>query len=129
NGQAPFALRHLDGRQTTDRRGRGPISPVCRAREGSGDEAARHGQSGSCVPRRGEGWKGKLYGAGIEGNRRAVTIRDRRRRSAPGPVRDLVRFGDVAGLRALRTIDDLELDRLALLERPEPVALDRREVD
>ena len=30
---------------------------------------------------------------------------------------------DVAGLRALGAVDDLELDRLAFLERPEPVAL------
>src|SRR5829696_6378827 len=41
----------------------------------------------------------------------------------------LARLGDVSGLRALRTIDDLEFDRLALLERSEPVALNRREVD
>src|SRR5215207_41194 len=41
----------------------------------------------------------------------------------------LARLGDVSGLRALRTIDDLEFDRLALLERPETVSLDRREVD
>src|SRR5215210_2174811 len=39
------------------------------------------------------------------------------------------RLGDVTGLRPLWTIDDLELDRLALLERPETVSLNRREVD
>ena len=32
-------------------------------------------------------------------------------------------FGDVAGLRALGAVDDLELDRLAFFERPEAVAL------
>src|SRR4029453_1202866 len=36
---------------------------------------------------------------------------------------------DVAGLRALWAVNDLELDRLALLEGWDPVALDRREVD
>ena len=40
----------------------------------------------------------------------------------------LARLGNVAGLRPLRTVDDLELDRLAFLERPEAVPLDRREV-
>src|SRR3954463_8105097 len=44
----------------------------------------------------------------------------------PCKVLDLV---DVAGLRALRTVNDLELDRLAFLERTEAVALDRRVVD
>src|SRR5207237_3052589 len=38
-------------------------------------------------------------------------------------------LGDVAGLRAFRTVNDLELDRHALFERPEAVALDRRVVD
>ena len=46
------------------------------------------------------------------------------RSGAPGPVRMLADLGDVAGLRALGTVNDLEFDRLALLERPEPVALD-----
>src|SRR5215211_4084309 len=41
----------------------------------------------------------------------------------------LARLGDVTGLRALRAVDDLEFNRLALLERPETVPLDRREVD
>src|SRR5690349_20754188 len=38
-------------------------------------------------------------------------------------------LGDVAGLRALRTVNDLEFDRLAFLERAEAVALNRRVVD
>src|SRR5262245_18380199 len=38
-------------------------------------------------------------------------------------------FGNVAGLRALRTVNDLELHRLALLERAETVALNGRVVD
>src|SRR5262245_57621432 len=37
-------------------------------------------------------------------------------------------FGDVAGLRALRTVNDLELHCLALFERAEAVALDGRVV-
>src|SRR5262245_8177659 len=37
-------------------------------------------------------------------------------------------FGDVAGLRALRTVNDLELHCLALFERAEAVALNGREV-
>src|SRR5256885_12647999 len=37
-------------------------------------------------------------------------------------------FGDVAGLRAFRTVNDLELDRLALFERSEAVARDGRVV-
>ena len=41
----------------------------------------------------------------------------------------LAGFGDVAGLRALWSVNDLEFYRLALLERPEAVSLDRREVD
>src|SRR5947207_10353022 len=36
---------------------------------------------------------------------------------------------DVAGLRALWTVNDFELDRLAFLERAEAVALDSRVVD
>src|SRR6185503_12745335 len=37
-------------------------------------------------------------------------------------------FGDVAGLRALRTVNDLELHCLALFERAEAVALNGRVV-
>src|SRR5436190_18910115 len=37
-------------------------------------------------------------------------------------------LGDVAGLRALGTVNDLELHRLALLERAEAVALNGRVV-
>src|SRR3954463_1123562 len=37
-------------------------------------------------------------------------------------------FGNVAGLRALGTVNDLELDCLAFLERPESIALNRRVV-
>src|SRR5712691_4189202 len=37
-------------------------------------------------------------------------------------------LGHVAGLRALRTVDDLELHRLAFLERTEAVALNGRVV-
>src|SRR5580765_2133046 len=37
-------------------------------------------------------------------------------------------LGDVPRLRPFRTIDDLELDRHTLLERPEPVALNGRVV-
>src|SRR5688572_15109258 len=44
-------------------------------------------------------------------------------------VSGLAGFSDVSGLRALRTVDDLELDRLAFLERPEAVPLDRREMN
>src|SRR3954449_6885604 len=47
----------------------------------------------------------------------------------PAPIRGLARFGDVAGLRAFRAVNDLELDRLAFFKRPEPVALDCREVN
>ena len=35
----------------------------------------------------------------------------------------------VASLLAFGTVDDLELDRLTFLERPETIALDGREVD
>src|SRR4029453_1315298 len=45
------------------------------------------------------------------------------------PYRGLADFCFVAGLRALRTVNDLELHCLALLQRPEAVALDCREVD
>src|SRR5262249_27807297 len=38
-------------------------------------------------------------------------------------------FGDVAGLGTLRTVDDLELDRLAFLESSETIALNCGEVD
>src|SRR5689334_22028515 len=34
-------------------------------------------------------------------------------------------LGDVPCLRTLRTVDDLELDRLTLFQRPEAVATDR----
>jgi hypothetical protein len=40
----------------------------------------------------------------------------------------LAYFGDVAGLRALGAVNDLEFDRLAFFERAESVALDGREV-
>src|SRR5262245_36125519 len=46
-----------------------------------------------------------------------------------GPPSGLARLRDVAGLRSLRTVDDLEFDLLAFLERPEPRALDRGEVN
>jgi hypothetical protein len=39
----------------------------------------------------------------------------------PAPFGELGDLGDVAGLRALGTVNDLEFDRLALLERPEPL--------
>ena len=47
---------------------------------------------------------------------------------APAPQGGLARLSDVAGLRPLRTVDDLEFDLLAFLERPEAGALNRREV-
>src|SRR5688500_17260338 len=47
----------------------------------------------------------------------------------PVPYRGLADLCHVAGLRALRTVNDLELERLPLIERPAPAALDRREVD
>src|ERR1041385_5036937 len=43
----------------------------------------------------------------------------------PGQVLD---FGNVAGLRALGAVNDLELHRLAFLERAEAVALNGRVV-
>ena len=41
----------------------------------------------------------------------------------------VLRFADVPGLRPLRAIDDLELDRLTLLQGPEAAATDGRVVD
>jgi hypothetical protein len=41
---------------------------------------------------------------------------------------DIGGLGDVACLRSFGTVNNLEFDRLALLKRPEAVALDRREV-
>src|SRR6516164_7119152 len=38
-------------------------------------------------------------------------------------------LGDVAGLRAFGAVDNLELHRLTLLERAEPIALDGRVMD
>ena len=101
-------------------------------------QAARRGQPGSRVPRRREGRKGGVYGAGdgCEGERRDGVERvrqertgDRSARRAPVSCRGLAGLGDVAGLRAFGAVDDFELDRLAFLERPEAVALDRREVN
>src|SRR5690242_20129564 len=47
---------------------------------------------------------------------------------APVPQGGLARLCDVAGLRSLRTVDDLEFDLLAFLERSEAGALNRGEV-
>src|SRR5882757_5713186 len=73
--------------------------------------------------------------AGLETDARRVEQGGRRRRrgegpepGVPAPQRGLARFGDVPGLRSLRTIDDLEFDLLAFLERAESRALNRREV-
>src|SRR4051812_10281162 len=44
---------------------------------------------------------------------------------APGRAQVALGFGDVPRLRTLGTIDDLELDRLTFLERPEAIATDR----
>src|SRR6185436_12897347 len=49
-------------------------------------------------------------------------------RSRPSAKRGLD-FGNVAGLRALRTVNDLELHCLPFLERTEAVALNGRVVD
>src|SRR5690606_30299220 len=70
-----------------------------------------------------------------------VRRRDGKRSGVPrggrGPAPDapvpfgcvgLAGLGDVAGLRSLGALDDLELDLLALLERPEAGSLDRGEV-
>jgi hypothetical protein len=51
------------------------------------------------------------------------------REGAPASDRGLADFGHISGLLAFGTIDDLELDRLALFQRPEAIALDRREVN
>ena len=47
---------------------------------------------------------------------------------APVPQGGLARLGDVAGLRSLRTVNDLEFDLLAFLERPEAGTLNRGKV-
>ena len=96
------------------------------------------GNAGGRVPRRREGRQGGLYGAGGEGEGERVTServnetganwRPERER-APVSCQGLAGLGHVAGLLALGAVDDLELDRLAFLERPEAVALDRREVN
>src|SRR5262245_6232808 len=44
------------------------------------------------------------------------------------PCRGYLDFGDVAGLRAFRTVNDLELHCLTFLERAEAVALNGRVV-
>src|SRR5687767_2527140 len=44
---------------------------------------------------------------------------------APGRSCVVLGFGDVPCLRALWTVDDLELDRLTLFQGPEAVATDR----
>src|SRR5215510_9812849 len=61
---------------------------------------------------------GEVGGAEVEGPEHA----------APVPQGGLARLGDVAGLRSLRTVDDLEFDLLAFLERPEAGSLNRGEV-
>src|ERR1700704_4664983 len=48
---------------------------------------------------------------------------------APGLRVSWLDLVDVAGLRAFRTVNDLEFDRLAFLERTEAVALDSRIVN
>ena len=80
--------------------------------------------------------KVSVDGEGREGERRVSRGgreppdgRGRRGGPATAPASQwLGGFRDVAGLRALGTIDDLELDRLSFLERPESGSLDRREV-
>jgi hypothetical protein len=47
----------------------------------------------------------------------------------PVSGRELAGLRYVASLLAFGAIDDLEFDRLTFLERPEPIALDCREVD
>src|SRR5690242_8937545 len=49
-------------------------------------------------------------------------------RDAHGVGQRLASLGDVAGLRPLRTVDDLELHGLSLLQRPEPGTLNGGEV-
>ena len=66
---------------------------------------------------------------GMQGDQGVNDRRPEARPAPPVPYRGLAHFGYVAGLRALRTVNDLELHRLAFLERPEPVALNCREVD
>src|SRR5687767_9185229 len=46
----------------------------------------------------------------------------------PSAPTGLLDFGDVAGLRALRSVNDLELHCLTFLERPESIALNGRVV-
>src|SRR5688572_23582903 len=50
-------------------------------------------------------------------------------RTAPGRSYVVLGAGDVPRLRALRAVDDLELNRLALFEGPEAVARDSGVVD
>ena len=102
-------------------------------------EAARPGDTGGRVPRRGQGREGRVYRTADEGNEERK-IRKSRRSDAGEletgtPCGIPVSCGNLAGLRyvasllALGAIDDLELDRLTFLERPEAIALDGREVD
>ena len=97
-------------------------------------EAARRGEPGGRVSRRGEGREGRVYRAADERNEGFEGVRrDELETGTPCDVpvscRDLAGLRDVARLLAFGAIDDLELDRLTFLERPEPIALDCREVD
>ena len=75
----------MDARRAGRRR-RGAVPPLCRAGQGSGDEAARERESGSRVSCGGEGRESELYGARIEGARGDMT--EGREPDAPGPVVD-----------------------------------------
>ena len=62
----------------------------------------------------------------LEGNNRK---REAGRSEERPAARGCLDLGDVAGLRALGTVNDLELHGLAFLERAETVALNGRVVD
>src|SRR6185436_19725699 len=90
-------------------------------------------QSRSGVSRCDEGREGELYG---EGAKRCGVGRVHRQGAAESrcsqPSALCLRrsdLGDVARLRALGAVDDLEFDRLAFLERTESVTLDRGVMD
>ena len=126
DGQAPLALRYVDGRAPAGRRRGRAVPPLCGARQGSGDQAEESGSPEVAFRVAVKEGKVNFTVRGLKGPR---GMKEEREPAAPGPVGILAWFRHITGLRALRAINDLELDRLAFFERPEPVALDRREVD
>ena len=91
----------------------------------AGSEIGYGSRGGGLACRVGDGW------SGLEG-RRAVSWGEKSSPGAAGAPRPdprrLCASGHVADVLALRSVHDLELDRLAFFERADAVALNRRQV-